>query len=43
MKLRVYASLAEDINNGWVWVPENLTQQRSVVKLKNIDSGEKVY
>lgn len=43
MKLRVYASLAEDINNGWVWVPETLTQQRSVVKLKSIDSGKEVY
>jgi hypothetical protein len=43
MKLRVYASLAEDINNGWVWVPECLTQKRSVVKITNIDSGKKIY
>lgn len=43
MKLRVFASLADDINNGWVWVPENVVVQRNVIKLQNLDSGKTVF
>lgn len=43
MKLKVYASLAEDINNGWVWVPESLMRERTVVRIKNEKSGKFVY
>jgi len=43
MKLLVYASLAEDINNGWAWLPEKIVGQRNVIKLKNSDSGKSVF
>lgn len=43
MKLRVYASLSEDINNGWVWVPETVVSERTVVRIKNRQSGKVVY
>ena len=43
MKLKVFASLSEDINNGWVWVPENLVGERTVVRIKNKNSGKVVY
>lgn len=43
MKLKIFASLAEDINNGWVWVPENVVGERSVVRLKNKSSSKIVY
>jgi len=43
MRLKVYASLAEDINNGWVWVPESIVSERVVIKVKNCDSGRSVY
>ena len=43
MKLKVFASLSEDINNGWVWVPESLVGERAVVRIKNSDSGKVVF
>ena len=43
MKLRVFASLSEDINNGWVWLPESIVPKRIVVKLRNLDSKKSVY
>lgn len=43
MKLRVFASLSEDINNGWVWVPESLVGERTVVRIKNNESVKVVY
>ena len=43
MKLKVFASLAEDINNGWVWVPESLVGERTVIRIENKKSGKVVY
>jgi len=43
MKLKVFASLSEDINNGWVWVPESLVDERVVVRIKNKESGKVVF
>ena len=43
MKLKVFASLSEDINNGWVWVPENLFGKRTVVQIKNRNSRKVVF
>lgn len=43
MKLKVFASLAEDINNGWVWLPESLVGERTVIRIKNKRSGKVVY
>ena len=45
MKLRVFASLAEDMNDGWIWVPESVVKNRSVVKIKDLDpdSGKSVF
>jgi hypothetical protein len=43
MKLKVFASLSEDINNGWVWVPESLVGERSVVRIKNGKSGKVIF
>lgn len=43
MKLQVFASLAEDINNGWVWVPEKLIPERRVVSIKNKNSGKVIF
>lgn len=43
MKLKVFASLSEDINNGWVWVPEILIGERTVVRVKNSDLGKVVF
>ena len=40
MKLKVFASLAEDINNGWVWVPESLVGERTIVRIINKNSGK---
>jgi len=43
MKLRVFASLAEDVNNGWVWLPESIVPKRVVVKIRNLDNNKSVY
>jgi hypothetical protein len=43
MKMKVFASLAEDINNGWVWVPEHIVRERTVVRITNKNSGKVVY
>ena len=43
MKLKVFASLSEDINNGWVWVPESLVGERSVVRIENKKLGKVVF
>lgn len=43
MKLKVYASLAEDINSGWVWLPEALAQERQTVYLRNTATNQSVY
>lgn len=43
MKLIVFASLSEDINNGWVWLPEAFIPKRIVVKVQNLDNKKCVY
>lgn len=43
MKLKVFACLSEDINNGWMWIPETIVRQRTVVKIKNLNSGKTTY
>ena len=43
MKLKVFASLSEDINNGWIWVPESLVDERTVVRIKNKKSGKVIF
>lgn len=43
MKLKLFASLAEDINNGWVWLPESLVGERAVIRIKNKNTGKVVY
>lgn len=43
MKLRVFASLADDINNGWVWLPESIVSKRIVVRVRNLDNNKSVY
>lgn len=43
IKLRVFASLSEDINNGWIWLPEGIINERIVIRLKNVNSGKTVY
>ncbi len=42
MKFKVYAALSEDINNGWVWLPERVVASRSVVKITNTNSPKSV-
>lgn len=43
MKLKVFAALSEDINNGWVWIPENLIVERTIIRVKNSTSGKVIY
>ena len=43
MKMKVFASLEEDINNGWVWVPESLVRERTVARIKNNNTGKVIY
>lgn len=43
MKLKIYAALSEDINNGWVWLPESIVAARNVVKISNPSSRKKIY
>ena len=43
MKLRVFASLSEDINDGWVWLPESVVPKRVVVEIRNFDNKKSVY
>ena len=42
-KLKVLAALAEDINNGWVWLPERIVAERTLVRVRNCESGMAVY
>ena len=42
MQLTVFASLVEDVNSGWIRIPEGQINQRSVVKVKNLDTGKTV-
>jgi hypothetical protein len=43
MKLKVFASLSEDINNGWVWLPASIVPKRIVVKVQNLDNKKAVH
>jgi len=49
MKLKVFASLHDDISDGWVWLPRKAVKGRKVVrgrttvKITNLDSGKKVF
>lgn len=43
MKLKIFAALSEDINNGWVWLPDNIVSTRTVVKITNASTRKKVY
>lgn len=43
MKLKVYASLSEDSNNGWIWLPDIIINKRAVLKLQNLDNNKSVY
>lgn len=42
-KLKVLAALAEDINNGWVWLPERIIPERSLIRIRNCETGMAVY
>ena len=43
MKLKVYAALSEDINNGWVWLPQNVVAARNVVKIFYPTTGKTLF
>lgn len=43
MLLKIYTSLREDVNQGWVWIGKPDLPERCVVKISNISNGEKVY
>ncbi len=39
---RVFASLKEDINSGWVWLGSPKLQQRSIIRITNRNNGKSV-
>jgi hypothetical protein len=43
MKLKVFAALSEDINNGWVWLPKSVVKARTIVKISNPSTHKSVY
>lgn len=42
-KLKVYASLREDIHQGWVWLDNSCRETRSVIKITNKKNSKKIY
>lgn len=40
--MKLFASLREDSQQGWIWLQDNLPA-RSVVKIKNIGNGKVIY
>ncbi len=43
LKLKTYAALSEDINNGWVWLPESIVTTRNTVKISNLATRKSVF
>ena len=43
MPYKVYASLINDINSGWVWIGDFKDEQRSIVKITNLKNKKTVY
>lgn len=43
MKYRIYASLYDEINEGWVWLASPKLQSRCIVLISNPRNGKKVY
>lgn len=41
--MKIFASLNEDAHQGWVWLHDPALPPRSVVKIKNYQSGEVIY
>lgn len=40
---KIYASLREDVQQGWVWLLDPSLPPRSVVKILNISTGKSIY
>lgn len=43
VRLKVFAALFEDVNNGWIWVPKDITANRGIAKIIDTDSGRSVF
>ena len=41
--LRVYAALAPDISNGHVWLKDDSLKSRSIVRIKDMETGKVAY
>src|SRR5437588_547541 len=42
MRYKVYASLKEDINEGWCWITKPRLPPRSIVRIENLSTTGKV-
>jgi hypothetical protein len=43
MKYRIYASLHEEIDTGWVWLGTPVLPPRSIVKIRNTENKKIVF
>jgi hypothetical protein len=43
MEYVIYASLHEESNNGWIWLSRPQLGSRSLIRVKNLDNGMKVF
>jgi len=43
MKYRIYASLNDEINAGWIWIGTPTLPSRCIIRICNLANGKKVY
>lgn len=43
MNYKIFASLHDELNAGWVWISSSDLPSRSIVKISNPEKGKKVY
>lgn len=41
--MKIFASLREDSQQGWVWFKNDTKSFRSVIKIKNLENGKSIY
>lgn len=41
--MKLFASMREDVQQGWVWLQDPSLPSRSIVKIKNSNNGKVVY
>jgi len=43
IRYKIFFSLFEEMNSGWVWIGTPKVNQRAIIKITNKENGKKIY